>query len=58
MTTLYQFALDNTKAYIKSEQNQKDTITGQQLDAFTAARVLAIAMMKDQNEVLVDLLKP
>lgn len=55
--TLYEFTLDNMKTYIASEKNQSDVMKGTQVDAFTAARILAIALMKDQSEVLADLIK-
>ena len=53
---IYELAINNMKAYIRSEQNQKDTLEGKQIDAFTAARIIAVAFMKDQDEVMFDLI--
>lgn len=51
-SSVYKFAIENTKNYIRSEENQKDFT----VNVFNASFVLAIAFMKDKDEVLQDLL--
>lgn len=54
--TPYEFAINNTKDYIRSRGNQLDAANNTQLTVFDAARVLAIAFIKNQGEVIADLL--
>lgn len=58
MITPYQFAINNMKAYIKSEENRRliETMDSNRVDVFKAAQHLAIAFMKDQTDVLADLI--
>lgn len=55
--SVYQFAIANVKKYIRSEENKTDAFAGKAITAFDAATVLAIAFMKDQNDVMADLVK-
>lgn len=55
--TPYQFAVSNTRRYIRSEENQAAAKLGTSLTAFDAARTLAIAFVKLQADVLSDLLE-
>lgn len=58
MTSVYQFAIKNVKAYIQGKENQKAVANMEKsLNAFDAAQVLAVAFMKDQGEVWADLIK-
>jgi hypothetical protein len=58
MTTLYQFAINNTKAHIRSTENQllvnRDDVDA--MNVFDAAKVLSVAFMKNADDVLTDLL--
>jgi len=58
MTTLYQFAINNTKAHIRSTENQL-LVNRSDVDAmnvFDAAKFLSVAFMKNVDDVLTDLL--
>lgn len=57
--SVYQFAVDNVKTYIRSDENSADMARSvAPMNAFDAAQVLAVAFMKPQNEVMADLLAP
>jgi hypothetical protein len=58
MITPYQFAINNTKAFLRGDENRRLVEKGdpEALDAFKAAKVLAAAFMKDRNEVLAALI--
>jgi hypothetical protein len=59
MSTPYQFAINNTKAYIRGELNQYNIgrMNGTAVDIFQAAKILAIAFVKDEDDIVADLLK-
>lgn len=56
--TPYSFATANVKAYIRSDENQQQVNSAgvRAMSVFDAAPVLAVAFMKDQAEVLSDLI--
>lgn len=55
--TPYEFAVMNVQTYIRSSENQFAlNSTGRAMNAWDAAQVIAVAFMKDQNEVLTHLL--
>ena len=57
-TSVYEFAINNTKAHIRSDKNQQLAAQGlKSLTAFDAADVLAIAFMKTNGEVIADLIR-
>lgn len=58
MVSVYQFAINNIKAHLRSEENQKlvNRLDPAAMNAFAAAPVLAVAFMKSQEEVLNDLI--
>lgn len=51
--SIYQFAINNTKTFIRSSENNRQQVP---LSVFEASSVLAIAFMKDKEEVAKDLL--
>lgn len=55
--SIYQFAVGNVKKKIQSSENARlvERGDGSAMTAFAAAEVLAVAFMKDKNEVLADL---
>lgn len=56
--SVYEFAIANTKAHIRSDKNQALASQGlKSLTAFEAADVLAIAFMKTNGEVIADLIR-
>lgn len=56
--SVYEFAINNMKAYIRSDANQKLASQGlKSMTAFDAADVLAIAFMKTNGEVIADLIR-
>jgi hypothetical protein len=58
MISIYQFAVNNVKEYIRGEENQKAIAQMEKsMNAFDAAQVLAVAFMKRQEDVLADLVK-
>jgi hypothetical protein len=58
MISIYQFAVNNVKEYIRGEENQKALAQmDKNMSAFDAAQVLAVAFMKRQEDVLADLVK-
>lgn len=55
---IYQFAIDNMRQYLRSEENQNAIIRGApSISAFDASEILAIAFMKTKGEVFCDLVK-
>jgi hypothetical protein len=58
MITPYQFAIQNTKAYLRGAENRRlvESQSPDAMNTFKVAEVLAIAFMKDKNEVLADLI--
>jgi len=57
--SVYKFAVDNVRAYIRSPENNADKFRDvAPMNAFDAAQVLAVAFMKPQNEVMADLIAP
>lgn len=57
MDSVYQFAIQNVKNYIRSAENTEAITTGQQMQAFEAARVLGVAFIKEPMDVFVDLIR-
>jgi hypothetical protein len=50
-------AINNTKAFIRSEENREAVGAGQGISAFDASIILAIAFCKSKEEVIMDLIK-
>jgi hypothetical protein len=57
MISIYQFAVNNVREYIRGEENQKALAQmDKSMNAFDTAQVLAVAFMKRQEDVLADLI--
>ena len=52
--SVYQFAINNMKNYIRSTENTSQMFP---MTAFDAAYILSIAFMKSEGEVIADIVK-
>jgi len=55
-TSPYTMAIVNVAKFIRSDENEKAKLTGNNIDAFRASEILAIAFCKDKSEVIVDIM--
>jgi hypothetical protein len=53
MISVYQFAINNTKTFIGSDENMTSLSP---LNVFQVSKVLSIAFMKDQDQIIADLI--
>lgn len=54
--TFYQMAINNVAEYMKSFENQKNKIDGDQITAFEASVILSIVFAKSKEEIILDML--